>query len=155
MKLTKKQLRKIIIHEIKISIAQQAPVEEELGSAQTYVTAKPTSYIASHDATMGQISEDEDEDGMDEGITLTKSWLRAMIQETMDDFLSPDEDVVEEKKKTKLNISKAVNPKHKGYCTPMTKKTCTPRRKALAKRFKSGDIHKANLKKGKNPHGPG
>jgi len=25
----------------------------------------------------------------------------------------------------------------------------------LAKRFKSGDIHKANLKKGKNPHGPG
>jgi len=34
-------------------------------------------------------------------------------------------------------IQKAVNPKHKGYCTPMTKKTCTPRRKALAKRFKA------------------
>jgi hypothetical protein len=33
-------------------------------------------------------------------------------------------------------IQKAVNPKHKGYCTPMTKKTCTPHRKALAKRFK-------------------
>ena len=33
-------------------------------------------------------------------------------------------------------IQKAVNPKHKGYCTPMTKKTCTPRRKALAKTFK-------------------
>tara|TARA_R110002020_G_scaffold170811_1_gene360708 strand:- start:851 stop:1432 length:582 start_codon:yes stop_codon:yes gene_type:complete len=33
-------------------------------------------------------------------------------------------------------IQKAVNPKHKGYCTPMTKKTCTPARKALAKRFK-------------------
>ena len=33
-------------------------------------------------------------------------------------------------------IQKAVNPKHKGYCTPMTKKTCTPRRKALAKLFK-------------------
>ena len=29
-------------------------------------------------------------------------------------------------------IQKAINPKHKGYCTPMTKKTCTPRRKALA-----------------------
>ena len=28
-------------------------------------------------------------------------------------------------------IQKAVNPKHKGYCTPMTKKTCTPARKAL------------------------
>jgi hypothetical protein len=29
-------------------------------------------------------------------------------------------------------IQKAVNPKHKGYCTPETKKTCTPKRKALA-----------------------
>lgn len=33
-------------------------------------------------------------------------------------------------------IQKAVNPAHKGYCTPMTKSTCTPRRKALAKTFK-------------------
>lgn len=33
-------------------------------------------------------------------------------------------------------IQKAVNPAHKGYCTPMTKKTCTPRRKALARTFK-------------------
>ena len=33
-------------------------------------------------------------------------------------------------------IQKAVNPKHKGYCTPMTKKTCTPKRKALAMTFK-------------------
>jgi hypothetical protein len=38
-------------------------------------------------------------------------------------------------------IKGAVSQKHKGYCTPMTKKTCTPRRKALAKRFKSGDLH--------------
>ncbi len=47
----------------------------------------------------------------------------------------------------KSNLSKqwiqhAINPKHKGYCTPMSKKTCTPRRKALAKRFKKGgDLH--------------
>jgi hypothetical protein len=33
-------------------------------------------------------------------------------------------------------IQKAVNPKHKGYCTPMTKSTCTPKRKALAMTFK-------------------
>ena len=33
-------------------------------------------------------------------------------------------------------IKKATNPKHKGYCTPMSKKTCTPHRKALAKRLK-------------------
>jgi len=33
-------------------------------------------------------------------------------------------------------IQKAINPKHEGYCTPMTNKTCTPRRKALAKTLK-------------------
>jgi len=33
-------------------------------------------------------------------------------------------------------IQKAVDPDHEGYCTPMTKKTCTPARKALAKTFK-------------------
>ena len=34
-------------------------------------------------------------------------------------------------------IQKAVNPKHKGYCTPMSKPTCTPKRKALARTFKA------------------
>lgn len=43
-------------------------------------------------------------------------------------------------------IQRAVKKSHKGYCTPMTKKTCTPARKALAKRFKSGDLHKAAKK---------
>ena len=40
------------------------------------------------------------------------------------------------KVKDKKWIQKAVNPKHKGYCTPMTKATCTPKRKALAQTFK-------------------
>ena len=39
--------------------------------------------------------------------------------------------------KDKNWIQKAVNPKHKGFCTPMTKATCTPKRKALAKTFKA------------------
>jgi len=39
-------------------------------------------------------------------------------------------------KKDKKWIQKAINPEHKGYCTPMTKKTCTPRRKALAMTLK-------------------
>ena len=39
--------------------------------------------------------------------------------------------------KDKNWIQKAVNPKHKGYCTPMSKPTCTPKRKALAKTFKA------------------
>lgn len=41
-------------------------------------------------------------------------------------------------------IKKAVNPAHKGYCTPMTKSTCTPRRKALAKTFKKHHGFHAN-----------
>ena len=42
-------------------------------------------------------------------------------------------------------ISKAVNPKHKGFCTPMTKATCTPKRKALAQTFKKmGRARKEN-----------
>ena len=33
-------------------------------------------------------------------------------------------------------IQKAINPAHKGYCTPVTKPTCTPKRKALAMTLK-------------------
>jgi len=50
-------------------------------------------------------------------------------------------------KKKKLSLKKAINPKHKGYCTPMSKSTCTPRRKALAKRLKpGGDLYKSKKK---------
>ena len=52
--------------------------------------------------------------------------------------------------KDKKWIKKAVNPKHKGFCTPMTKSTCTPHRKALAKRFKKGiekdDVEESGFK---------
>lgn len=41
------------------------------------------------------------------------------------------------KKGGKNWIQKAVNPSHKGFCTPMSKPTCTKKRKALAKRFKA------------------
>jgi hypothetical protein len=44
--------------------------------------------------------------------------------------------VKEAKKKDDKWIQKAVDPDHEGDCTPMTKKTCTPKRKALAKTFK-------------------
>jgi hypothetical protein len=40
-------------------------------------------------------------------------------------------------KKDSKWIQKAINPKHKGYCTPMTKATCTPKRKALAMTLKN------------------
>ena len=47
--------------------------------------------------------------------------------------------------KDKKWIQKAINPKHKGYCTPMTKATCTPKRKALAMTLKK----MAKARKGK------
>src|SRR3990167_8131776 len=33
-------------------------------------------------------------------------------------------------------LQKAINPQHKGFCTPISKKSCTPRRKALARTLK-------------------
>jgi hypothetical protein len=42
----------------------------------------------------------------------------------------------------------AINPKHAGYCTPMSKSTCTPARKALARRFKpGGDLYSGKKKR--------
>lgn len=70
-------------------------------------------------------------------------WILEDDLEVMLDCLNYTEDLLTEKNW----IQKAVKKSHRGFCTPMTKKTCTPRRKALAKRFKSGDIHKDNEEK--------
>ena len=51
-------------------------------------------------------------------------------------YYKPDMGMKDGGKADKNWIQKAVNPKHKGYCTPMSKKTCTPKRKALARTFK-------------------
>ena len=38
--------------------------------------------------------------------------------------------------------------KHPGACTPMTKTSCTPRRKALARRLKpGGDLYRGKKKR--------
>lgn len=49
-----------------------------------------------------------------------------------------DQDMIplDEKAKSGNWIQGAVNPKHKGYCTPMTKSTCTGRRRAFAMTMK-------------------
>lgn len=44
--------------------------------------------------------------------------------------------ILKNKKGGKNWIQGAVNPEHEGYCTPMTKSTCTPRRKAFAMTMK-------------------
>lgn len=44
--------------------------------------------------------------------------------------------------KKKKWLQSAIKKSHSGYCSPMTKSTCTPARKALAKRLKKwGDLY--------------
>ena len=84
---------------------------------------------------------------------LTKSKLQQIIQEEIEALIQEKD--LDEKEEKKMDIKK-MNLK-KGRCTPMGTAECpegSPQYN-LAKRFKSGDIHKDNLKKGKNPHGPG
>lgn len=69
------------------------------------------------------------------------------IKELTDMFASYRQGGVLMEKGGKNWIQDAVNPEHKGYCTPMTKSTCTPRRKALAKTFKK---HHGFHKKGED-----
>lgn len=66
----------------------------------------------------------KDYEGLKKGGTVKKAKVGATVSKTA-------------KAKDGKWIQKAVNPKHKGYCTPMTKATCTPKRKALAKTFKA------------------
>lgn len=54
-------------------------------------------------------------------------------------------------KKDKKWIQKAVNPAHKGFCTPMSKPTCTPKRKALARTFKAMAKNNNNSNNGEPP----
>ena len=84
---------------------------------------------------------------------ITKSKLQQIIKEELEALIQEKD--LEEKEEKKMDIKK-MNLK-KGRCTPMGTPECpegSPQYN-LAKRFKSGDIHKDNLKKGKNPHGPG
>jgi hypothetical protein len=70
-----------------------------------------------------------------------KSLLFERMQYLNPDFKKPLKEGVEDVKVVNEDdkwIQKAVNPEHKGFCTPMSKDTCTPPRKALAKRFKKG-----------------
>jgi len=73
------------------------------------------------------------------------SEIRKMLQEESSKYIR----LREEKKEKKSDdnwIEKAVNPEHEGYCTPMTKKTCTPKRKAFAMTMKDLAKERASSK---------
>jgi hypothetical protein len=60
-----------------------------------------------------------------------------------------EEERLTDEKKHKW-LKGAIKKSHKGYCTPMTKSTCTPRRKALAMRFKKGNLSEEQILKDLN-----
>jgi hypothetical protein len=82
-------------------------------------------------------NDSELEDWVKSKINIAKENLRTAFEYLSHESHNQTQDTVDETKKKKW-IQKALDPKHKGYCTPMTKPTCTPARKALAKRFKKG-----------------
>lgn len=63
------------------------------------------------------------------------------------DFEGGDKPQEVDEKKDEKWIQKAIKPSHEGYCTPMTKSTCTPKRKALAKTLKKMAKNESTKKK--------
>lgn len=62
--------------------------------------------------------------------------LTSMIGTQNEDFMSVLQRMRPEFKRGGNWIQSAVNPEHKGYCTPLSKSTCTGHRRALALTFK-------------------
>lgn len=109
---------------------KEEPTEDEPGMGPEYRVRSDEEEPVGGLGDDTDLNGDEEEQGKDVTISLNES-VKNLIKEVI-------AEVLEEKKGKKKWIQKAINPKHKGYCTPMTKPTCTPRRKALAKRFKKG-----------------
>jgi hypothetical protein len=65
-----------------------------------------------------------------------------------------EEELQEKKKKKKKDDNWLKDVKSTGECTPISKSTCTGRKKSFAK-YAQGKLRKTNLERGKNPHGPG
>ena len=79
--------------------------------------------------------------------------LDEMINEEEEDeegYERPLESGLEEEKDNWMKDIKST-----GECTPSTKPGCKGRAKAFAQRAQGGDVRDDNLKKGKNPEGPG
>jgi hypothetical protein len=85
---------------------------------------------------MDKLNDSDDEDN--------DSGTQSMMKDAATKYITGE--LGEEEKDNKW-IQKAVNPKHKGYCTPMTKSTCTPERKKLAKTFKKMEKNESINKK--------
>jgi hypothetical protein len=98
------------------------------------VKEKMTNDLPDGPKQAGKQPDDEDEADLDAEDASTLE--RKLEKEDLDPSGGKTEVKEKNDKKDKDWIQKAVNPEHEGDCTPMTKSTCTPKRKALAKTFK-------------------
>jgi len=88
--------------------------------------------------------------GMEDAASLLQVDV-AGARTSLDEPYETQADLEEAKKKKKW----MQDIKSTGECTPYTKPGCTGGAKAFAQRAQHGDVRDDNLKKGKNPHGPG
>ena len=98
-----------------------------------------------YEPEISEMYDDEEEQTMNERYVSLANEQRNLSESELAELKSLREKIdmiAEKKKRTNKFLKKAINPKHKGYCTPMSKPTCTPHRKALARRFKSGEFKK-------------
>jgi len=148
VKITQSQLKQIIKEELQSALGEDCgPAHEEEQEPIDLAQMSPSEAFGlawgnAIDALRGA--------GMEEAADL----LQAEAGGSQASFGEPYEaqaDLEEAKKKKKW----MQDIKSTGECTPYTKPGCTGRSKAFAKRAQHGDVRDDNLKKGKNPHGPG
>ena len=86
-----------------------------------------------------EMYDDEEECMMNERYVELANSQRNLTESELSELKTLREkiDMIAEKKKEKF-LQKGIKKSHKGYCTPMSKPTCTPSRKALAEKTKTG-----------------
>ena len=146
MKFTKSQLKELIREQVRGVIEEDDDEWFELGGERErppmegQLTASLVDRYGSDEQFKAALDDVLGPPGSGEDIWETIDKFTKFMEEYIPNpnVESGEEEPIEEKKKKKGKDTwmQDLDPKHKGYCTPMTKKTCTPKRKALAKRFK-------------------
>jgi hypothetical protein len=130
----------------------EATVDMKMGPSYKVVhptllkTSEPDQFSRTneYEPEISEMYDDEEECMMNERYVTLANAQRNLTESELFELKSLREkiDMIAEKKKKKF-LQKAIKKSHKGYCTPMSKPTCTPHRKALAKRLKpGGDLYK-------------
>jgi DNA-directed RNA polymerase subunit RPC12/RpoP len=105
-----------------------------------------------YDPEITEMYDDEEECMMNERYVQLVNAKRNLSEAELKEVKALREKI--ERISEKQKWMKDINPDHKGYCTPMSKSTCTPRRKAFAKRAKAGEFSEgADDKLKGNPDG--